>query len=433
MVFAKLLAALLLSVAIVQAAKPVVIPFERKIAKRAGKSTANAGTRSLSANSVGLYDGQSLFFAEISVGTPPQRFLVQLDTGSSTLFIPKDTCEECGVHADNAYNPSLSSTYDPISCSSPDCTAQCSSGSCWPVNEYNFVDDDVYESIEDRICSSSYSCCSYLYPQMCGSYANYGDGSGAEGYLALETISIGGLSGTATFTVTMREVGGNGQGQFEPPEVDGILGLAFSSLNCNPTCTTPVLRSILEANYLPNQFAMYMTPTGGAFILGGNDEDYYDSSSLTYTNLLQDSSGEYQYYTVKMTDFTVGGGSVFLSESSLNDGTVKVDSGTTLMMLEDQLYNAFISQLQFICDYGYAVPGLCTASYTTVDDSESIVNGNCVALSSDQFDLYPDVVLTFDGGASVTVTPTMYLGGYAVPASTVGCQDGEYSLLITSS
>uniref|UniRef100_A0A7S3G4M9 Peptidase A1 domain-containing protein n=1 Tax=Palpitomonas bilix TaxID=652834 RepID=A0A7S3G4M9_9EUKA len=430
MMRARSIVALLLALAVVQAAKPVVLPFERAFAKSAGKGTPNAATRRLlSGTPTGLYDAHSLFYAEITVGTPAQRFRMQLDTGSSTLFVPKDTCEECGAHADSLYNPSLSSTYDPISCSSSECSGSCSSGMCSPLQAMIEGDDDY--QVSERVCSSSSSCCSYLYPTMCGSYATYGDGSGAEGYLAKETISIGGASGTAICTVTMAELGGDGQGQFEPPVVDGIMGLAFEALNCNPTCSPPVLPTILQSSGLPLQFAFYMTPSGGALILGGNDADYYDSTTLSYTDLLQGSNG-YEYYTVKMTDFAVGGSSVGLSESSLNKGTVIVDSGTTLMMLENDVYDAFVTQLKATCNGGSAVPGLCSSS-GALADSDSIIGGKCFSLSSSDFNLYPDVTVTFDGGATAVVPPLMYLGGYAVPASTAGCQSGEYTLLIMTS
>ncbi|NXT46576.1 PEPC protein, partial [Pluvianellus socialis] len=60
---------------------------------------------------------QSFYFGEISIGTPPQNFLVLFDTGSANLWVPSTYCQTpaCGNHA--RFKPSLSSTFSGISAS----------------------------------------------------------------------------------------------------------------------------------------------------------------------------------------------------------------------------------------------------------------------------------------------------------------------------
>ncbi|NXF32490.1 PEPC protein, partial [Nyctibius bracteatus] len=57
---------------------------------------------------------QSFYFGEISIGTPPQNFLVLFDTGSGNLWVPSTSCQTPACENHSRFNPSQSSTFSGI-------------------------------------------------------------------------------------------------------------------------------------------------------------------------------------------------------------------------------------------------------------------------------------------------------------------------------
>ena len=70
------------------------------------------------------------YSAELQVGTPPQRFSVIVDTGSSVTAIPCSGCVRCGKHSNPRFEPSRSSTFRSVPCSEAEYCRSCRQQEC---------------------------------------------------------------------------------------------------------------------------------------------------------------------------------------------------------------------------------------------------------------------------------------------------------------
>ncbi|NXE69761.1 PEPC protein, partial [Calcarius ornatus] len=146
---------------------------------------------------------QSSYFGEISIGEPPQKFLVLFDTGSSNLWVPSTDCKSpaCFNHA--KFQPSASATFTPRG------------------QSYN---------------------------------VSYGSGS-VTIVLGSDTLRI------QSITVREQELGLSQEEPTQPfyfAAFDGILGMAFPSLAVGGAATA--LGGMLEQNQLPEPvFSFYFS------------------------------------------------------------------------------------------------------------------------------------------------------------------------------
>ncbi|GJP37815.1 hypothetical protein CLOM_g22222 [Closterium sp. NIES-68] len=112
-------------------AAPLVLPLQR-LARRAGGG-GEAGTqrrqlRGLPLDLRGSVLELGYYYVTLYLGSPPQRFALIADTGSSITYVPCAACTHCGNHQDPRFNPSLSASYATIPCAH----SQCLTHSCAP-------------------------------------------------------------------------------------------------------------------------------------------------------------------------------------------------------------------------------------------------------------------------------------------------------------
>ncbi|XP_041283068.1 gastricsin [Onychostruthus taczanowskii] len=191
----------------------------------------------------------SSYFGEISIGEPPQKFLVLFDTGSSNLWVPSTDCKSpaCFNHA--KFKASASATFSP-------------SGQSLTVS--------------------------------------YGSGS-VTMVLGSDTLRI------QSITVTQQELGLSQEEPTQPfyfADFDGILGMAFPSLAVGGTATA--LGGMLQQEQLAEPvFSFYFSrqPTyeyGGELILGGVEPGLFQGD-ITWAPVTQKL-----YWQVALEEVAIG-------------------------------------------------------------------------------------------------------------------------------
>ncbi|GMI99535.1 ASPARTIC PROTEASE IN GUARD CELL 1 [Hibiscus trionum] len=102
--------------------------------------------------------GSGEYFTRVGIGSPAKQFYMVLDTGSDINWIQCEPCSECYQQSDPIFNPSASSSYNPVSCDSRQCS-----------------------SLEVSACRGG----------KCLYQVSYGDGSYTVGDFVTETVSFG--------------------------------------------------------------------------------------------------------------------------------------------------------------------------------------------------------------------------------------------------
>ncbi|XP_044528125.1 renin-like isoform X2 [Gracilinanus agilis] len=167
------------------------------------------------------------YYGEISIGSPPQKFKVVFDTGSSDFWVPSSQCDPlytaCELH--KRYDSSKSSTYK-------------SNGSEFTIH--------------------------------------YASGR-VKGFLSQDIVTIGGIKVTQLFgEVTALPLIPFGLAWF-----DGVLGLGYPKRSMSGI--TPVFDNIMAQGVLKKDvFSIYYSRSsgknGGELILGGSDPNYYQGT-----------------------------------------------------------------------------------------------------------------------------------------------------------
>ncbi|KAL8214155.1 hypothetical protein R6Q57_003604 [Mikania cordata] len=285
------------------------------------------------------------FLLNISFGSPSHKVLAIADTGSDLSWTQCKPCIKCYKHLGSLFNPESSSTYQPVACKSTMCKA---------VN------------LDETKCSAT---------KNCQFFVSYADGSFSNGTVATETIILGDQS----LQKILFGCSFINDGVFHPSWA-GIVGLGGgdSSLVSQIRAFVPGMFSYC---LIPYPFTNELSNKSSKMTFGENDM----GPNVVSTPLVQIYPKTYYYVTLE--GISVGNKRINISDNSnsstaLLKGNMIVDSGTTLTMLPDKLYNEFEAALRDIINV------------RTMKDPQKALN---LCYRSIKVTTLPRVVMHFDG------------------------------------
>lgn len=242
-----------------------------------------------------LDNEETLYFVNVSLGSPAQDLRLDIDTGSSDLWTNSPNSEICTQQGDFC---GISGTYDSNSSDS-----------------YNYVNSDF----------------SIL----------YADGTYAVGDYATDTLSIGGQE----IDNLQFGIGYNSTSQ------NGILGIGYRTNEVQIQYTgdsySNLPAMLVERNVIQsNAYSLWLNDLDantGSILFGGVDTDKYQGTLQTLP-IIQEAGG-YREFIIALTGLSANGNSIFNDTGSAVP--VLLDSGSSLSYLPNdyvnsiyQIYNA---------------------------------------------------------------------------------------------
>ncbi|KAI8059283.1 Rhizopuspepsin At Ph 4.6 [Gongronella butleri] len=217
------------------------------------------------------------YYGVAQIGTPPQKVLLDFDTGSSDLWVASTKCSTCTSTKHTLFNPSKSKTYK-------------AENKKWTIS--------------------------------------YGDGSSASGVTGYDTVTLGGIK----IKNQLVEIATRESASFQSDTMTGILGLGFDSLN-SVHGVTPMTNMIKQKLIKSPVFGVYLGKNGaaGEYVFGGYNQKHI-AGSLTTVHVDNTSHGG--FWGVSIDKLTAG-------SKVIDSGRLYgiLDTGTTLLIFPDIVAN----------------------------------------------------------------------------------------------
>lgn len=196
---------------------------------------------------------------------------------------------------------------------------------------------------------------------------SYGDGSGAAGNVGTDVVNIGG----ATVTKQAIELATAVSTSFvQDTNSNGLVGLAFSKLNTvKPTQQKTFFDNVMPSLALPVFTADLRKAAAGAYTFGAIDSTKFNGTMQWAA--VNTTNGFWQFSSTK---FAVGTGATM----TVAGGQAIADTGTTLMLANPAIVNAYYSQVTGAVN-NQTVGGVVFPCNAVLPDLAVDVGGNYMA------------------------------------------------------
>jgi len=239
-----------------------------------------------------------------SVGTPPFKLYGLVDTGSDIVWFQCVSCKQCYNQTTPMFNPSKSSSYKNIPCSSNLC-----------------------QSVRDTSCNDQNSCEYSVF---------YAGNSHSQGDLSVDTLTLESTTGlTISFPKIMIGCGANNAVSLDGP-ASGIVGFGGG----------PVSFISQLGSQIDDKFSYCFTPLSFVTNIASNttsklnfgDAAIVSGDGVVTTPIVKKDQITLYYLTLEA--LSVGNKSIEFGRhaSGVNEGNIMIDTGSTLTILPNDVY-----------------------------------------------------------------------------------------------
>ena len=241
------------------------------------------------------------YFAELLVGTPPQRVSVIIDTGSGLCAFPCVGCSHCGKHLDLPFDRNASNTSQVLPC-----------------------------GIGCDRCTNN----------QCGYLEEYTEGSRIAGTWFKDLVQLNGSDKDNKPVRVSLGCHTDERHLFYTQKVNGILGLAPHKITGASNLLEELYQDKKHVNHAV--FSLCLAEWGGLWTVGGYDGSFI----LPGFTLLWMPLHHIGYFGIHLTEIRCGA-QVVGAESDF--GTTILDTGTTFSYFPHQTYYTLITALKTQC------------------------------------------------------------------------------------
>lgn len=308
--------------------------------RRAARARLRAGTAKARAACKAVHASE--YYGKITIGTPPQDFLVVFDTGSGNLLLPSKQCTDEACTSHKRFDAGLSSSAVDVA----------------------FADqpDRIVDKGGDRDVVT----------------ITFGTGE-ISGIFIRDDICVGAICTHGDFVAATEE----SDEPFSLVPFDGIFGLSLPQMSEGPHFN--ILDCMIRDKVLKsNIFSVYFGSSDDSTSPDGSSA--YDESEITFgeykTSRMANQSDLFWvpvsnpgYWQVEMEDITISGKRQELCHTG-NSCQVAVDTGTSLMAGPTEIINSLIDKLSVAND---------CSNFKSLPDLGFVVGGHALTLKPEDY------------------------------------------------